>query len=178
MILIQLEEDGELVLNAFAEDRSHADLTGRLFAVLVLFDDILGLGAERDGDVHRALKNAVNQLVVKRRDLAPCGVAIAAALGDVALHIQQTAFTRPGMRQRVDDEELDAGLFGKVNRFEVSCRAVGSTSRLMVRYSPTVVPAICLPTYREPDSFSVSMTQSFSHRASSLSSGWDAFTSP
>jgi len=125
VILAQLEEHCHLVLDAIPENRRHADLLGALLPVAVVLDDVLRLGTQRDGDMHRTLENAIYQLVVLGRHLAPCGVAVSAALGNVALHIQQAAFAGPGMRQRIDDQELHAILLRYVDGFQLACRAEG-----------------------------------------------------
>lgn len=124
MRLIQFKKDCKLVFYTISEHRRHADLARRFLAVAIVFDDVLSLGAQGDGDVHRALENAVYQLVVQRRNLAPRGIAVAAALGDITLHVQQTAFSRPRVRQRIDDQIFHAGLFRQIDGFQVSRRAV------------------------------------------------------
>lgn len=125
VVLTQLEEHGHLVFDAIPEHWSHADLLGALLAVAVILDDVLRLGPKRDGDVHGALEHAVHQLVVLGRNLAPGGIAVATALGDVALHVQQTAFAGPGVGKGVDDQELHAVLFRYVDSLKVSRRAEG-----------------------------------------------------
>ena len=56
--------------------------------------------------------------------------------------------------------------------------ALKGASRLMVRYSPTLTPLTTVPTYREPDSFSVSITHSFSQISASAIPGCAARISP
>ena len=62
---------------------------------------------------------------MQRRNLAPRGIAVAAALGDVSLHVQQTALARPSVRQRIDDQIFPAGLFRQVDGLQIPRRAVG-----------------------------------------------------
>ena len=56
--------------------------------------------------------------------------------------------------------------------------ALKGASRLMVRYSPTRTPLTTVPTYSEPDSFSVSITHSFSQMSASAMLGCAALMSP
>ena len=77
MILTDIEEDRKFIFYAVTEYGRHADLPGCLLATLVFLDRILDLGAHGDCDVHLALEDALDELVVQRCDLAPCGVGIA-----------------------------------------------------------------------------------------------------
>ena len=43
---------------------------------------------------------------------------------NITLHVQQTAFSRPRVRQRIDDQIFHASLFRQIDSFQVSRRAV------------------------------------------------------
>ena len=122
--LIQFKENGEFVFHAIAEHGRHANLPGRFLAAAIILNDILGLGSERDGDVHCTLQDTVNETIVKGSDFSPSGIGVAAALCNIALNVQQTAFTGPCMGQRVDDQILNACLLGQINRFKIAGCAV------------------------------------------------------
>jgi len=125
MRLIQFKENGEFVFYAIAEHGRHADLPGRLFAAAIIFDDILGLSSESNGDVHCTLQDTVNETIVKGRNLTPSGIGVAAALGDIALYVQKTAFAGPRMGQRVDDQILNACLLSQIDSLKIAGCAVG-----------------------------------------------------
>lgn len=122
MRLVEFQKNRELEFNALSEDGRHADLARRFLAVCTVLNDIFCLGSQSNNDVHGTLQDLINQLVVHGRNFAPCGVAVACTLGDVALYIQQATFTSPCMGERIDDEEFYTVLLCQIDSLQIACR--------------------------------------------------------